>query len=99
MSYLDNSVVLLKRVGDSQIIKLHTEQVNTMMSASNELPSYVEVLEEFTNLGPIVDFCVMDLERHGQGQLTQVRGRHEPIFTRYSNGIESENRLRFYLRD
>ena len=60
--------------GDSQIIKLHTEQVNTMMSASNELPSYVEVLEEFTNLGPIVDFCVMDLERHGQGQLVTCSG-------------------------
>ena len=62
MSYLDNSVVFIgSAYGDSQIIKLHTEQVNTMMSASNELPSYVEVLEEFTNLGPIVDFCVMDL--------------------------------------
>jgi len=75
MSYLDNSVVFIgSAYGDSQIIKLHTEQVNTMMSASNELPSYVEVLEEFTNLGPIVDFCVMDLERHGQGQLVTCSG-------------------------
>ena len=75
ISYLDNSVVFIgSAYGDSQIIKLHTEQVNTMMSDSNELPSYVEVLEEFTNLGPIVDFCVMDLERHGQGQLVTCSG-------------------------
>lgn len=28
-------------------------------------------METFTNLGPIVDMCVVDLERQGQGQ---VRG-------------------------
>ncbi len=75
ISYLDNSVVFIgSAYGDSQIIKLHTEQVNTTMSDSNELPSYIEVMEEFTNLGPIVDFCVMDLERHGQGQLVTCSG-------------------------
>lgn len=27
------------------------------------------VMETFTNLGPIVDMCVVDLERQGQGQV------------------------------
>ena len=38
---------------------------------SNEQGSYVVAMETFTNLGPIVDMCVVDLERQGQGQ---VRG-------------------------
>ena len=28
-------------------------------------------METFTNLGPIVDMCVVDLERQGQGQVRQ----------------------------
>jgi hypothetical protein len=34
--------------------------------------NYVEVLETFPNLGPIVDFCVVDLDRQGQGQVSGV---------------------------
>ena len=30
--------------------------------------SFVEVLETITGLGPIVNFCVVDLDRQGQGQ-------------------------------
>ena len=30
---------------------------------------YVEVLESFVNLDPIVDLCMVDLERQGQGQV------------------------------
>lgn len=36
---------------------------------SNDQGSYVAVMETFTNLGPIVDMCVVDLERQGQGQV------------------------------
>lgn len=36
---------------------------------SNDQGSYVTVMETFTNLGPIVDMCVVDLERQGQGQV------------------------------
>lgn len=32
--------------------------------------SYVEVLDSVNNLGPILDFCVVDLERQGQGQVS-----------------------------
>ncbi len=30
----------------------------------------MEVLETMTNLGPIIDFVVVDLERQGQGQVS-----------------------------
>ena len=39
--------------------------------SENRLPASpdVAVLETFPNLGPIVDFEVVDLERQGQGQV------------------------------
>ena len=36
---------------------------------NKETGLYVEVLESFTNLGPIVDMCVVDLEKQDQGQV------------------------------
>lgn len=67
MTYLDNGVVYIgSRLGDSQLVRLTTEPA--------EGGGFVEVLESFTNLGPIVDMCVVDLERQGQGQLVTCSG-------------------------
>jgi DNA damage-binding protein 1 len=35
----------------------------------------LQVMDTFTNLGPIVDLCVVDLERQGQGQVVTCSGR------------------------
>ena len=56
--------------GNSQLIKLHTEPCID----KDGNPTYVEIIEEFTNLGPIVDFAVVDLERNGQGQVVTCSG-------------------------
>ena len=37
----------------------------------DENGSYVQEMERFTNLGPILDMCVVDLERQGQGQVSK----------------------------
>uniref|UniRef100_A0A8C0IFI1 DNA damage-binding protein 1 n=1 Tax=Bubo bubo TaxID=30461 RepID=A0A8C0IFI1_BUBBB len=67
LTYLDNGVVFVgSRLGDSQLVKLNVD--------SNEQGSYVMAMETFTNLGPIVDMCVVDLERQGQGQLVTCSG-------------------------
>jgi len=67
MTYLDNGVVYVgSRLGDSQLVKLNAEP--------NEQGTYVDILETFTNLGPIVDMCVVDLEKQGQGQLVTCSG-------------------------
>uniref|UniRef100_A0A6Q2ZCH0 DNA damage-binding protein 1 n=1 Tax=Esox lucius TaxID=8010 RepID=A0A6Q2ZCH0_ESOLU len=67
LTYLDNGVVFVgSRLGDSQLVKLNVD--------SNDAGSYVAVMETFTNLGPIVDMCVVDLERQGQGQLVTCSG-------------------------
>nr|CAD7419835.1 unnamed protein product [Timema poppensis] len=65
--YLDNGVLFIgSRLGDSQLIKLNTRQ--------DDMGCYVSVMETFTNLAPIVDMVVVDLERQGQGQLVTCSG-------------------------
>lgn len=67
ISYLDNGVVFIgSAFGDSQLIKLRPDK--------NEEGTYVEVLEVYDNLGPIMDMCVADLDRQGQGQAVTCSG-------------------------
>lgn len=67
LTYLDNGVVFIgSTLGDSQIVQLTTE--------ANENGSFVSVMKSFPNLGPILDMCVVDLERQGQGQLVTCSG-------------------------
>ncbi|XP_077229211.1 DNA damage-binding protein 1 [Tasmannia lanceolata] len=70
ISYLDNAFVFVgSSYGDSQLIKLNLQP--------DVKGSYVEVLERYVNLGPIVDFCVVDLERQGQGQVVTCSGAYK----------------------
>lgn len=70
ISYLDNAFVYVgSSYGDSQLIKIHLQP--------DAKGSYVEVLERYVNLGPIVDFCVVDLERQGQGQVVTCSGAYK----------------------
>lgn len=67
ITYLDNGVLFIgSRLGDSQLVQLNTKP--------DDNGSYVMVMESFTNLAPIVDMCVVDLERQGQGQLVTCSG-------------------------
>ena len=67
MTYLDNGYVYIgSRLGDSQLVRLNVEP--------DESGSYVTIVDTFTNLGPIVDMVVVDLERQGQGQLVTCSG-------------------------
>jgi DNA damage-binding protein 1 len=59
---LDNSVAFIgSRLGDSQLIRLSTEPVD---SISN---SFVIVIDTFPNLGPIRDIVLIDVD--GQKQV------------------------------
>ncbi|KAI9905788.1 hypothetical protein PsorP6_013830 [Peronosclerospora sorghi] len=67
VSYLDNGVVFIgSTFGDSQLIKLNADR--------DEHGSYLEILDTYVNVGPIIDFCVMDLDRQGQGQIVTCSG-------------------------
>jgi len=66
--YLDSGVVHVgSGFGDSQLIRLLEER-------NPETRSFVEVLDTYQNLGPIVDFCVVDLENQGRGQVVTCSG-------------------------
>lgn len=67
ITYLDNGVLFIgSRLGDSQLVKLNT--------VADEGGTYVVPMETFTNLGPIMDICVVDLERQGQEQMITCSG-------------------------
>lgn len=67
MTYLDNGVVFIgSRLGDSALVRLTANK--------DETNQYVKVMETFTSLSPIVDMCVVDLERQGQNQLITCSG-------------------------
>lgn len=67
LAYLDNGVVFVgSTFGDSQLIKLNAER--------DAQGSYIDVLDTYVNIGPIIDFCVMDLDRQGQGQIVTCSG-------------------------
>nr|CAG4647642.1 EOG090X00HD [Moina brachiata] len=70
LTYLDNGVVFIgSRFGDSQLVKLNV--------TPDESNSYVTVMETFTNLAPIVDMTIVDLDRQGQGQLVTCSGAYK----------------------
>ncbi len=54
------------RLGDSQLIRLNT--------GPDEQGSYVNIMETFTNLAPIIDMVVVDMDKQGQGQLITCSG-------------------------
>jgi DNA damage-binding protein 1 len=65
--YLDNGVVFVgSRLGDSQLIRLTTEPIDS------ENTSFVQVLESYVNIGPILDMALVKLE--GQSQVVTCSG-------------------------
>lgn len=81
ISYLDNGFVFVgSTYGDSVMVHLNTEK--------DQNGSFIEVLETYPNLGPIVDMSVMDLDRQGQGQLVSCSGAYKDSSLRViRNGI------------
>jgi DNA damage-binding protein 1 len=70
--YIDNAVVFVgSRYGDSQLLRLLTEPNPEYGD------QYLEIIQNFTNIGPIVDFTVVDLDRQGQGQIVTCSGAYK----------------------
>eukprot|EP00667_Euglena_gracilis_P000838 EG_transcript_838 len=66
LSFLGSSMVFVGGAfTDSQLVRLASQPGGG---------SAIETLESFTNLGPIVDFVVVDLDRQGQGQVVTCSG-------------------------
>ncbi|GBP22857.1 DNA damage-binding protein 1 [Eumeta japonica] len=70
MTYLDNGVVFIgSRIGDSALVRLSASR--------DDATQYVQPMESFTSLAPIVDMCIVDLEKQGQGQLITCSGAYK----------------------
>lgn len=71
ISYLDSGFVFIgSNNGDSQLIQLHKLPMK-------DTSSYIEVVQTFPHLGPILDFCIvkgMGYLRQGQGQVVTCSG-------------------------
>ncbi|KAJ1977860.1 DNA damage-binding protein 1a [Dimargaris verticillata] len=65
----DGLVYIGSHYGDSMLIQLTTEAVTP--------GTYFRTLETFTNLAPITDFCVVDTDKQGQGQVVACSGAYK----------------------
>ena len=45
-----------------------------MSTTADENGSYVQVMESFTNIGPIMDMSIVDLDKQGQDLVCRMRG-------------------------
>jgi DNA damage-binding protein 1 len=92
ISYLDSSVLFVGSMfGNSQLIRLQEE-------ADEASGSYVEVLDTFDNLGPIVDMCLVDLDKQGQGEVVACCGcNHDGSLRIIKNGIGIEEQASIEL--
>ncbi|CAI6352621.1 unnamed protein product [Macrosiphum euphorbiae] len=81
LAYLDNKVIYVaSKFGDSQLIKLHYE--------FNENGSHITLLDQYLNLGPIVDMCLVDIDQRGQEQIVTCSGAYKDGSLRIiNNGV------------
>lgn len=64
---MDNKIIYVaSKFGDSQLIELHYEL--------NVTDSHITVLDQYLNLGPIVDMCLVDIDQRGQEQIVTCSG-------------------------
>eukprot|EP01094_Clydonella_sp_ATCC50884_P028366 TRINITY_DN848_c0_g1_i1.p1 TRINITY_DN848_c0_g1~~TRINITY_DN848_c0_g1_i1.p1 ORF type:complete len:1089 (-),score=323.39 TRINITY_DN848_c0_g1_i1:272-3538(-) len=70
IAYLDNGFVFVgSALGDSQLVRLLPEP--------DPSGAHLQVVSTFCNLGPIVDFVVVDLDRQGQGKIVTCSGAYK----------------------
>ena len=61
--------------------------------------SHLEVVDRFVNLGPIVDFEVVDLDRQGQGKLVTCSGGYNDGSLRVIRCVAKEETKRWRVRE
>ncbi|KAJ3025018.1 DNA damage-binding protein 1a, partial [Rhizophlyctis rosea] len=82
ITYLDAGHVYIgSHFGDSQLISLRTTPILvpsftsiSSTTTTTTVPSYINLLQEFTNLAPILDFVVTEPEQGGQGMVVACCG-------------------------
>lgn len=72
INYLDNGVLFIGScLGDSQLVKLHAPE--TAPDGQQ-----VEILDSYTNIGPVLDMCIVENDKHGgQKQIVTCSGAYK----------------------
>ncbi|KAJ1922112.1 DNA damage-binding protein 1a [Tieghemiomyces parasiticus] len=85
--YLDDGYVYVgSHYGDSQLVRLSEKAVTP--------GQFVRVVDTYPNLAPIRDFCVVDTDRQGQGQMVACCGAYKGSTLRViRNGVGIEDQL------
>jgi DNA damage-binding protein 1 len=79
----DNVVFIGSHFGDSQLLRILNEPT--------EQGSLLEVIDTMTNIGPITDFTIVDVEKQGQSQVITCSGAFKEGSVRIvRNGIGIE---------
>ena len=77
MTYLGDGVVYIgSYYGDSQLVQLRDTPVMVVSPSGQQLPSYVDVLDTYTNIGPILDMSVVASEKQGQDVVVTCSGAY-----------------------
>jgi DNA damage-binding protein 1 len=82
LSFLgDGFVYVGSTFGDCQLIELLEEKTTEVVlddkskqNGEPQIGSYLRVVDTSTNLGPVVDFCVTDVDEQGVGQMVACCG-------------------------
>ncbi|KAJ3028943.1 DNA damage-binding protein 1a [Rhizophlyctis rosea] len=73
LTYLDASYLYIgSHFGDSQLVSLSSSPVPSLSSSSPQ--SYISLVESYTSLSPVLDFCVVEAEGGGQAQVVAACG-------------------------
>jgi DNA damage-binding protein 1 len=72
----DGLVYVASQFGDSQLVQIHQEplQLQTDNELGDASTSFLEIIEEYTNLGPIVDFDLVPTHGQQQSQVVTCSG-------------------------
>ncbi|KAH9080524.1 mono-functional DNA-alkylating methyl methanesulfonate N-term-domain-containing protein [Lactarius deliciosus] len=84
LAYLDSQVLFIaSHFGDSQLIRIHTSPESAglrrliekaVAGCSRRTGTYIEVLDTWQNVGPILDAVLADTDRSGQSRIFTTSG-------------------------
>ena len=104
--YLERGLVFVgSQTADSQFVQILDQPVEvngnhgdgageTLMLLDGKNTTYVNVLDEYTNLGPIVDFAMMPTSHHSYG-VASARTHNRQYMAVTASGTEKDGSIRF----
>ncbi|OEU20889.1 CPSF_A-domain-containing protein, partial [Fragilariopsis cylindrus CCMP1102] len=74
LQYLDHGLVFCgSQLGDSQLVQIHDKPI-PVEDDEDDNTTFLSVIEEYTHLGPIVDFDLVPMAGMGQSQVVTASG-------------------------